>query len=335
MTSGDSNSAQIVSGADRELMRRLTIVVALIFAFTVAFTLLDRTYSRKFFDITGDARWIWAQHRMNDNAPVAFFAARDFTLPEKRFYAHLKVLGDPEYTVFINGREIAGRRVSGDRGREEERVLDAYDISSLVTTGRNRIVIAVRAPQGAGGLIASVDIGPETANWFVTDQSWRIFRRWDPRVLIGDPPGVVWETPSVIGAPPVGRWNYLATRERPLDSPPTRIAQPTAVFEQLGLIPRIRTSGGVAVAGTEEARAMAFDFGFTKGRVRVTDEKERIASEVVNVRFAFDRSELRFPEWNLRPVVFAPGEQVVTTPEEHDFRYLMLFGRGARAEVVN
>jgi hypothetical protein len=334
MTSGDSNSAQIVSGADRELMRRLTIVVALIFAFTVAFTLLDRTYSRKFFDITGDARWIWAQHRMNDNAPVAFFAARDFTLPEKRFYAHLKVMGDPEYTVFINGREIAGRRVSGDRGREEERVLDAYDISSRVTTGRNRIVIAVRAPQGAGGLIASVDIGPETANWFVTDQSWRIFRRWDPRVLIADPPGVSWETPSVIGAPPVGRWNYLATRERPLASPPTRIAPPTDVFEQIGLIPRIRTSGGVAVAGTEEARAMAFDFGFTKGRVRVTDEKERVASEVVHVRFAFDRAELRFPEWNLRPVVFAPGEHVVTTPEEHDFRYLMLFGRGARAEVV-
>jgi hypothetical protein len=40
-----------------------------------------------------------------------------------------------------------------------------------VKTGRNRIVIAVRAPQGAGGLIASIDIGPEVANWVVTDGS--------------------------------------------------------------------------------------------------------------------------------------------------------------------
>src|SRR5689334_22040393 len=95
MTAGDSNSAARTSTDDRDLMKRLTSVLALIFAFTVAFATLDRTYSRKFFDITGDARWIWAQHRMSDNLPVAFFAARDFTLPEKRFYAKLKVLGDP------------------------------------------------------------------------------------------------------------------------------------------------------------------------------------------------------------------------------------------------
>jgi hypothetical protein len=66
----------------------------------------------------------------------------------------------------------------------------------------------------------------------------------------------------------------------------------------------------------------------------VIDETDRIVSEVVNIRFAFDRTELTYPEWNLRPVVFAPGERVVTTPEVHDFRYVMLFGKGARAELV-
>jgi hypothetical protein len=315
-------------------MKRLTIVLALIFAFTVAFTTLERTYSRKFFDITGDARWIWAQHRMSDNLPVAFFAARDFTLPEKRFYAKLKVLGDPEYTVFVNGREIGGRRVDGVRGREQPRVLDLYDISSLVRTGRNRIVIAVRAPQGAGGLIASIDIGPETANWVVTDGSWRIYRRWDARILQSDMAGAKWEPPLIIGAPPVGRWNYLPTEALALASPPTNVTPPTDVFVQMGRIPRIKMAGGVAVAGSDEARALAFDFGFTKGRVRVIDEADRINSEVINVRFAFDRVELPLAEWNLRPVVFAPGERVVTTPEEHDFRYVMLFGKEARAEVV-
>jgi hypothetical protein len=328
MTAGDS----IVSNTDRDLMKRLTLVLALIFAFAAAFTHLERTYSRKFFDITGEARWIWAQHRMSDNVPLAFFAARDFTLPANRVYTRLKVLGDPEYTVFVNGVEIAGRRVSGDRGQDTEQAIDAYDISERVKTGRNRIVIAVRAPQGAGGLIASIDIAPEVANWVVTDPQWKIYREWDPQILLKDRAG--WQPPSVIGPPPVGRWNYLNAVNRPLASPPTHVMAPVDAFEQIGLIPRIKTAGGVAVAGSEEERATAFDFGFTKGRVRLIDENDRPVSEAVSVRFAFDRAELRLAEWNLRPVVFAPGEHVVTTPETHDFRYVMVFGRGVRAEVV-
>lgn len=316
-------------------MKRLTIVLALTFAFTAAFTHLERTYSRKFFDITGGAQWIWAQHRMSSNEPVAFFAARDFTLPEKRVYTRLKVLGDPEYEVFVNGREIAGRRVGGRRGQSEERFIDRYDISSLVKTGRNRIVIAVRAPQGTGGLIASIDIGPEAANWVVTDAAWKIYRSWNPEILVKDLGNASWQTPMLIGAPPVGRWNYLEARDQTLVPTPTQTATPVEVFEQMGLIPQIRTTGGVAIAGTDPARATAFDFGFTKGRVRLVDDSDRAVSKVVNVRFAFDRSELGLAEWNLRPVVFAPGERIITTPEAHDFRYLMVFGKGVRAEVVH
>jgi hypothetical protein len=329
MTAGDS----IVSNSDRELMKRLTLVLLLVFAVTAAFAHLERTYSRKFFDITGDAKWIWAHHRMSDNLPLAFFAARDFTLPPNRVFTRLKVLGDPEYTVFVNGLEIGGRRVSGRRGQDAEHVIDVYDISQLVRTGQNRMVIAVRAPQGAGGLIASIDIAPEVENWVVTNGAWKIYRRWEPPILLNDVAG--WQSPMVIGSPPVGRWNYLQAEQRAIASPPTRITPPNDVFEQIGLIPTIRTAGGVAVAGTEEARATAFDFGFTKGHVRLIDDNDRPVSKSVRVRFAFDRAELRLAEWNLRPIVFAPGEHVITTPEVHDFRYVMVFARGVRAEVVN
>ncbi len=316
-------------------MKRLTIVLVFVFVFTAAFAHLERTYARKFFDITGDARWIWAQHRMNANEPLAFFASRDFTLPENRYFTKLKVLGDPEYTVFLNGREIAGRRVDGRRGEDVERVIDRYDISSLVKTGHNRIVIAVRAPGGAGGLIASIDIGPEAANWVVTNSDWKIHRRWDPRILRSDAGITTWQPPMVIGQPPIGRWNYLKTADQPLAPPPSRVTPPIDSFAQIGLIPQIRTEGGVAVAGSNEARAQAFDFGFTKGHVRVIDEADRPLSEMFYIRFAFDRAELRLVEWNLRPVVFAPGETAVTTPEVHDFRYAMVFGKGVRAELVN
>ena len=314
-------------------MKRVALVLALVFAFTAAFTHLERTYSRKFFDITGEAKWIWAQSRMSDDVPQAFFAAHDFTLPPNRVYTHLKVLGDPEYTVFVNGKEIGGRLLDLRRGHETERVIDAFNISELVRTGRNRIVVAIRAPRGVGGLIASIDIAPEVANWVVTSGEWKIYRRWDPQILTRDLPA--WESPSIIGSPPVGRWNYLTAIDRPLVPPPTRVTPPRDAFEQIGLIPRIKTTGGVAVAGSDEARATAFDFGFTKGRVRLIDENDRLVSKAVPVRFAFDRAELRLAEWNLRPVVFAPGEHVVTTPEVHDFRYVMVFAKGVRAEVVN
>jgi hypothetical protein len=315
---------------DRDLVKRLSLLLALIFIFTAAFTYLERIYSEKFFDNTGAARWIWANHRMNDNVPVAFFAARDFTLPEKRIYTRLKLLGDPEYTVFLNGREIAGRSVAG---ATDERMLDVYDISSLVKTGRNRIVVAVRAPQGVGGLIGSIDLGPEVANWVVTDGAWKIYRRWDPRILLGDPRDLQKEKPVVIGEPPIGRWNYLDTQQRELLPPPEQLAPPQESFELIGMIPRIRTVGGIAVAVSEKARATAFDFGFTRGRVRLVDDGDRPVSEVVNVRFANVREELDSAERNLRPIVFAPGEHAVTTPETHDFRYVMVFGRGVRVEV--
>jgi hypothetical protein len=308
----------------------MTIALAALFVFTAAFAYLHRTYSRKFFDVTGAAQWIWAEHPMSANVPVAFFAARDVELPANRVYTHLKVLGDPEYTLYVNGREVAGRVVG-----VEDKALDLYDISELVQTGHNRIVIAVRAPLGLGGLLASLDIAPETENWVTTDRTWKIYRRWSPEILLRDPAGGLWERPQVIGEPPVGRWNYPTAVTRELSRPPAKVVTPRETFEVIGSIPTIRTEGGIAVAGADRARATAFDFGGAVGRVRLTIDSDSITSRAVNLRFANNRDELELLERNLRPMIFAPGERTVTTPEEHAFRYLMAFGRGqVTAEVL-
>jgi hypothetical protein len=329
MTGADS-----INRSERVLAKRLAVVVIFIFVFTAAFAHLHRVYSDKFFGITGQAQWIWAQHRMAANEPVAFFAVRDFDLPERRLFTHLKVVGDPEYTVYLNGRELAGRLLTRGRHAEADDRLDFYDVSPLVKTGRNRIVVAVRAPQGIGGLIAAIDLAPETQNWLVTDGAWKIHRWWHPELPTRDPAGARWEAPLIVGSPPVGRWNYLEVARREPARPPSGLLAPRESFEAIGLIPAISTRGGVAVAVTERSRATAFDFGFTRGRLRLTRERTHFASRTVKVRFAFARPELGFAEWNLRPIVFAPGEVTVTTPETHDFRYAMVFARGVRAEVV-
>ena len=309
-------------------MKRLTIVLAFTFAFAAAFTTLDRVYSRKFFDVTGRAQWIWAHHSMSANEPVAFFAARDFVLPEQRFYTHVKIDGDPEYTLYINGREVAGHRL-----RPEERDLDLYDISDIVKTGRNRMVIAIRSPQGVGGLIAAIDLAPETQNWIVTDGEWKIYRSWRPDILERDI-GSDWEAPVIVGEPPIGRWNYLPLEKRVLASPAATAIQPRESFEMIAARPAIHMSAGIVVAVADRERATAFDFGPTQGRIRLVLDKEASRSRAYAVRTANVRNELNIVEWNLRPIVFAPGERSVTTTESSGFRYVMVFGRGVRAEVV-
>lgn len=317
----------ILKREDRELMKRLTLVLAFVFVFTGAFSHLVRVYSEKFYNRTATARWIWANHNMSGNAPLAFFAAREIDLPPNRVYTRLKLRGDPEYTLYVNGQEVAGRQVG------EERELDYYDLSELVKTGRNRIVVAVRAPKGAGGLLASIDIAPETENWVVTDGQWKIYRRWDPLILQFDVAGM-WERPAIIGQPPIGRWNFLEIAKKDVGLPPVRTLAPKETFTLTALLPKITTQGGIAVATAARAKATAFDFGFTKGRVRITAEDPGAFSRVVQVRFANASNELGLIEWNLRPVVFAPGETSVTTPEVHNFRYVMAFARNVRAETL-
>jgi len=327
-------AADSINARDRELLKRLGVVVIFLLVFTAAFAHLHRVYSDKFFGITGRAEWIWAQHRMSNSEPVAFFATRDFVLPPGWLYVHLKVIGDPEYTLYVNGREIAGRRLPAERKTAVDERLDLYDISAVVKTGPNRIVVAVRAPQGIGGLLAAIDLAPENQNWLVTDARWRIHRSWHPELPLREPKNGRWEQPLIVGAPPVGRWNYLEVARREPAPPVTTTIPPKTSFEMTGLLPTIRTRGGVAVAVADRARATAFDFGFTRGRLRLTRERSHFASRTVFVRFAFARPELGYVEWNLRPIVFAPGEMTVTTPETHDLRYAMVFARGVRAEVV-
>jgi hypothetical protein len=320
-------AGELASPSDRDLMKRLTIVLAFVFVFTAAFSHLAGVYSQKFYDRTAPAQLLWARHPMSANEPVAFFAAREVDLPANRVYVRLKLLGDPEYTLYVNGREIAGRLVG------EDRALDYYDLSAVMQTGRNRIVVAVRAPKGGGAFLAALDLAPETENWVVSDAQWKIYRRWDPLILQYDVAGQ-WERPMIVGAPPAGRWNFLEIVKHEPEAPATQFVAAKQSFELIALLPTIRTQAGISVAGSERARARAFDFGPTRGRIRVSHERPRGFSRLVQVRFANDPSELGLLELNPRAIVLAPGETEVTTPEEHLFRYAVAFAPDVKIELV-
>jgi hypothetical protein len=351
----------------RVLLRRLllgTLLGLLLFSGTVG---LNALFSHKFFDTTGEAQWIWDQHRLADQTAVAFFAARDFNLPPNRLYTHIKIAGDPQYTLYFNGREIGGRRTG------ETSTLDLYDVTGDAHDGRNRIVVAVRSADGVGGLIVSVDLSPEIANYAVSDRDWKIFRVWREDLLLHDPAGLPWAAPMLIGRPPQGRWNYLAKATAPLKPQPAGVASPGQTFVFSTRLAEIRNVAGVVVVGDEKVTGTAYDFGQVTGWPRITLSDRRVPAPVklppvklnsgqkmwrfiarrlgkpvpetfgpappstgaivVRVRYANDRRELFDAEGAVESVVFARGERTIVEPQQRNFRYLVVFGCCPEATV--
>ena len=168
-------------------------MLAFVFAAYGGVRASERTYARKFFDITGDARWIWAQHRMNGNEPLAFFASRDFTL---QACVYTRLGAGRSSAVFLNGREIAGRRWAGDGARTSASSMSRRP--SLVQTGHNRIVLAARAAGArADSSPRSTSVRKPRTGWSPTATGR--FIGWDPRML-GATRTHELASPVVIGA---------------------------------------------------------------------------------------------------------------------------------------
>ena len=321
-----ADSSSTISPRDRELARRLTAVLLFLILMTAATSYLWRLFSNKFHDNTGAAEWIWAPHRISRNTPVVFFAVKEVELPPHRAWARIKILGDPEYTLYFNGRQVGSRRI------RDSLHLDVYDVSALARDGTNRIVVAVRSTTGVGGLIASVDIAPEAENVVVSGKDWKIFGRWDPVLPFKDAGSAV--SPMTFGEPPAGRWNYLGQRPAPLSDAPSTVLQPLRSFEYRAMIPTIRIRSGIAVSVLEPARATAYDFGPTSGHVRLVLDRAGGPPPVVRTRLANAEQELAEVEADIRSFVFGEGETSVINPEAESFRYVVVYGGRGRPEVV-
>jgi hypothetical protein len=181
-----------------------------------------------------------------------------------------------------------------------------------------------------GGLIASIDLAPDTQNFVVTGKEWRIVRRWSDDLPLRD--SAPSAPPMLLGEPPARRWNYLAMQDVPLAVPLQTTIAPRAVFAIDAALPEVRIIDGVAVAVTKKVRATVYDFGFTRGHVRLTIAP-RPTSALINVRFANVAYELAPAEGNVQPFVFAAGERTIVDPEERGFRYVMVYGGGATVVV--
>lgn len=294
---------------------RVTLILALAFA---AFVFLFQFFSAKFHRSTGDAEWIWrGTEKLSKGEPAAFYVAADFRVPQNAGYVKLNVVADPEYTLFFNGRQIGGAVFN------DSAAIDVYEVTPLAAKAAlNRLVLAVRSEKGAGGILASVDFAPMLRNLVVSNGDWRVFERWDDRIV---QPG--WfagsTTARMLGKPPFGRWNWLEKREHKVNPEAEELITPHGMEMLSTTLPEIRTPSGVAVVVARPVEARVFDFGPTQGRGRITRPQGR-GPGVVPIRFANERSEF-LSEAPTKPIVFGPGETDVADPQIRGFRYIIVY----------
>lgn len=314
-----------IAAAPRPNMRRWwATAIALLLLFT-GFVRLHEFFSHKFYSNTGKAQWIWFDHPLASEQPVAFFAVRDFQLPERRDYVKLKVAGDPEYTLYMNGIEVGGTRDA------EKSLLDVYDVTAIARTGHNRIVAALRSANGVGGFLLSADISRSRENLLVSGAEWKVFSEWSSDLIVRDSRSEKPVPPLVIGAPPVGRWNYLRSVPKELTPIVHSILYPIGSIAFATALPGIVTVSGVTVAISKPAAATAYDFGPVRGRARL--EVRRPGLRVVRIRYANAEAELKEPG-ELVPLVLGRGETVVTDPDVRSFRFVVVYGEQVDATVV-
>lgn len=298
------------------------------FALFAAAVLTTSFFNGKFHRTTGNAKWIWVEHRLSSGDPVAFFAVRDFEVVPDRQFVRLSVAGDPQYTLYFNGTAVGGARARASG----QVALDVYDVTDLAVPGTNRAVVALRSGNGVGGLLLALDAGPMRENIVVSDGRWEIHRSWSPALLIPGRAAPGAETPRVYGEPPIGRWNYPAEREGERFPEKTAIEDPGGAVRFATTLPKISVISGVAVLGSEPVVATAWDFGMIEGRGRLT-RRSGEGQQVVRVRYAHSESDLARPG-EVDSFVFADGESVVVDPEKRAFRYMIVYGSDAQASVV-
>lgn len=303
---------------------RWGLAAAILLGCVAALFALGRFWSAKFYRTSGEAQWLWSQHRIAADEPEAFYLSRDFDLPPVRDRVRLRVAADPGFTLWFNGVEVGGQSSDG-------RTLFSYDLTPWARDNDNRIVLAARSPRGVGGVLATLDLGPLKQNWLVTDGAWKLHSDWSPALLNAAPEADAARRPRILGRPPFGRWNYPEDRSvEPYPAEWTRV-NPLATIRYRSWLPQIEKKSGVMVAGRQAADSIAFDFGRVEGRaaIRVAPgEKRAIAHGYAN-----DRRQLAEPGL-IEHFVVGEGEGEVVSPETRAFRYLIVYDEDVEAWVV-
>ncbi len=277
------------------------LVVLLVVAAGLGGSVLHRFWMRTLLHVTGTAEWIWVTDSLARVFPVAGLFVANLDLDEPPAEAVLKVCGDREYVVYVNGSPAAcGWSRPGFR-------LELYDVTHLLRLGRNVIAAEVRSPTPAGALLLALDVGGRGANVLASGPEFGV--RWPfslaARQAADPPPPVRW------GLPPRFPWGYPAVVSRPRTVDQVVVEDPLRLEERQA---QALTGGGLAFTLPER------QFGYLwlefdgDGACYVATEDGESAGDLVSLR------------QSAQPVVRVRGQRRWLDPEPRWVRRLYAFG---------
>lgn len=172
---------------------------------TLAVFAVHGFWERALSHITGPARWIWVTDVLDQVHPQGALFVASLRLDAPPPTALLKVCGDREYVVYVNGTAAAcGWSRPGFR-------LDLFDVGHLLRQGDNVIAAEVRSPTPVGGLLLALDVDGVGRNVLVSGRAFATRSNFtlaardasDARVPVewGSPPRHPWGYPRVLSHP--------------------------------------------------------------------------------------------------------------------------------------
>ncbi len=186
--------------------QRLAVLVVAVCVGLAAY-LVHGFWKRDLSHLTGRAEWIWVTDVLNPIHPQAGLFVASLHLDAPPPAALLKVCGDREYVVYVNGTPAAcGWNRPGFR-------LDLYDVGHLLRQGSNVVAVEVRSPTPVGALLLALDVEGVGRNLLVSGPSFVARSTFSLAATApGDRP-----VPVVWGSPPMFPWGY----PKPLPQPRT------------------------------------------------------------------------------------------------------------------
>lgn len=162
-------------------------------------------WRREVSHLTGRAEWIWVTDVLDPIRPQGALFVATLRLEAPPPAALLKICGDREYVVYVNGTPAAcGWSRPGFR-------LDLYDVGHLLKQGENVIVAEVRSPTPVGALLLALDVDGVGRNVLVSGRGFVTRSRFalGPKDPSDRPVPVSW------GMPPRFPWGYPAPLPHP------------------------------------------------------------------------------------------------------------------------
>jgi len=269
--------------------------------------------------------WIWRDHDLRHVQAAGFYAVKEIDLVEPPAEAEIRILGDAEYVLTLNGARIGSNRYRAGAA------LDSYRVKGGLKEGRNRLVVELRSPSGAGGFWFELRAGGQQL--VRSDGSWTIYEtRWDG--LLGERPMPPGRRPRLLGRSPLGRWgNPPAGPERPTFADVLVEVKPLTaqLFRLSGPDRPWQTVVGHGRRSASFGPLVEFDFGVERTGYLWLAYREaanrKSAAPASAVLVAFGEQPIGAPPWAadalFQPIPGAGGYQDSTMRK---FRYVAVAG---------